>query len=150
MVSWAVIESAYTSQTAKSIKSMSIRYQTDAFASDRYLVTLIPLSLLSDVAIHEKCHGVSTGFSNYLVRPNISVSVWVALTLWGRVTNICVSKLTIIGSDNGLSPGRCQAIIWILLIRPLGTNFSNFSHSRICIWNCRLKNGDHFVSASMR
>ena len=34
----------------------------------------------------------------------------------------------IIGSDNGLSPGRRQAIIWtntgILLIRPLGTNFS--------------------------
>ena len=37
-------------------------------------------------------------------------------------------KLTIIGSDNGLSPGRRQAIIWtnagILLIRTLGTNFS--------------------------
>ena len=50
------------------------------------------------------------------------------LTHWGRVTHICVSKLTIIGSDNGLSPGRRQAIIWtndgILLIRPLGTNFS--------------------------
>ena len=28
------------------------------------------------------------------------------LTHWGRVTHICVSKLTIIGSDNGLSPGR--------------------------------------------
>ena len=37
-------------------------------------------------------------------------------------------KLSIIGSDNGLSPGRRQAIIWtnagILLIEPLGTNFS--------------------------
>ena len=36
--------------------------------------------------------------------------------------------LSIIGSDNGLSPGRRQAIIWtnagILLIGPLGTNFS--------------------------
>ena len=36
--------------------------------------------------------------------------------------------LTIIGSDNGMSPGRRQAIIWtnavILLIGPLGTNFS--------------------------
>ena len=44
------------------------------------------------------------------------------LTHWGRVTHICVSKLTIIGSDNGLSPGRRQAIIWtyagILLIKP--------------------------------
>ena len=50
------------------------------------------------------------------------------LTHWGRVTHICVSKLTIIGSDNGLSPRRRQAIIWtnagILLIRILGTNFS--------------------------
>ena len=34
------------------------------------------------------------------------------LNHWGRLTHICVSKLTIIGSDNGLSPGRRQAIIW--------------------------------------
>ena len=49
-------------------------------------------------------------------------------THWGRVTHECVVKLTIIGSDNGLSPGRRLAIIWtnagILLIGPLGTNFS--------------------------
>ena len=53
------------------------------------------------------------------------------LTHWGRVTHICVAKLTIIGSDNGLSPGRHQAIIWnnagLLLIEPLGTNFSEIS-----------------------
>ena len=51
------------------------------------------------------------------------------LTHWGRVTHICVSKLHTIGSDNGLSPGRRQAIIrtnaGILLIRTLGTNFSD-------------------------
>ena len=51
-----------------------------------------------------------------------------SLTHWGRVTHICVSKLTIIGSNNGLSPDRRQAIIWInagiLLIQTLGTNFS--------------------------
>ena len=50
------------------------------------------------------------------------------LTHWGRVTHICVSKLAIIGSDNGLSPERRQANIWtnagILLIGTLGTNFS--------------------------
>ena len=50
------------------------------------------------------------------------------LAHWGRVTHICVIKLTIIGSDNGLSPGRRQAIIstnaGLLLIGPLGTNFS--------------------------
>ena len=44
------------------------------------------------------------------------------------MTHICVNKISIIGSDNGLSPGRRKAIIWtdagLLLIRPLGTNFS--------------------------
>ena len=30
------------------------------------------------------------------------------LTHWCRVMHICVGKLTIIGSDNGWSPGRCQ------------------------------------------
>ena len=44
------------------------------------------------------------------------------------MAHICVGNLIIIGSDNGLSPGRRQAIIWtnvrILLIGPLRTNFS--------------------------
>ena len=57
--------------------------------------------------------------------------VSVFLTHQGPVTHICVGNLTIIGSDNGLSPGRRQAIIWtnaaILLIGPLGTNFSEIS-----------------------
>ena len=51
-----------------------------------------------------------------------------AFTHWGRVTHICISNLTIISSDNGLSPGGCQDIIWtnsgILLIGPLGTDFN--------------------------
>ena len=50
------------------------------------------------------------------------------LTHWDRVTHIWFGKPTIIGSDNGLSPDRRQAVIWtnagILLIKPLGTNFS--------------------------
>ena len=72
---------------------------------------------------------------------------------------ICVSKLTVIASDNDLSPGRRQAIIWtsagMLLIGPLGTNFSEnlieiiTFNSRKCIWKCRLENGDRLVSASM-
>ena len=33
------------------------------------------------------------------------------LTHWGWVTHKCVSKLTNIGSDKSLSPGRRQAII---------------------------------------
>ena len=48
------------------------------------------------------------------------------LTHWGRVTHICVGTNTNIGSDNGLSPGRRQAIIWtnarILLIGPQCVN----------------------------
>ena len=55
-------------------------------------------------------------------------SYWQKLTHWSRVTHICVSELSFIDSDNGLSPGRRQAIIWtndrILLIGPLGTHFS--------------------------
>ena len=52
----------------------------------------------------------------------------IQLTHWGLVTHICVGKLAIIGSDNGLSPGRRQAIIWthagLLLIWLLETNFN--------------------------
>ena len=44
------------------------------------------------------------------------------------MTHICVGNITIIGSDNGLSPGCGQAIIWtnvgILLIGPLWINFN--------------------------
>ena len=58
--------------------------------------------------------------SRYLVKSHINL-------LRQSDAYICVSKQTIIGSYNGLSPGRRQAIIWtnagILLIGPLGTNF---------------------------
>ena len=50
------------------------------------------------------------------------------LSHWGRVMHIYISKLIIIASDNGLSPDRCQVIVWtntaILLTRSLGTNFN--------------------------
>ena len=57
---------------------------------------------------------------------NVLVSnLWISNKI---VTYICIGKLTIIGPDNGLSPGRRQAIIWtnarIVLIWTLGTNFS--------------------------
>ena len=78
---------------------------------------------------------------------------WLLLpsTHWGWVTHICVSRLTIIGSDNGLSPDWRQAIIWtnawIMLIGPLGTNFSEILIEiqiilfQRCIWKCHLENG---------
>ena len=82
------------------------------------------------------------------------------LSHWGRVTHICVTKLTIIGSDNGLSPGRRQAIIstnaGILLIRTLGTHFSEiliqihtFSFKKMHLKKRRLENFRPFVSALM-
>ena len=70
---------------------------------------------------HFLCHFLHNGYPG---RKTCAVHS----THWGPVTHICISKLSIIGSDNGLSPGRCQAIIWpnagILSNRPLGTNFS--------------------------
>ena len=78
------------------------------------------------------CHMASLGH-NELTHQHpfvltLQLQMPVQLTHRGRETHICVGKLTIIASDNGLSPGRRQAIIWtnagILLIRPLGTNFS--------------------------
>ena len=82
------------------------------------------------------------------------------LTHWDRAMRICVSKLTTIVSDNGLSPDRHQIIIWtnswILLIEPLGTNFSEilsdihiYLHSRKRVWKCRLRNGDHFLGRNV-
>ena len=51
--------------------------------------------------------------------------------------HICISYLTIIGSDYGFSPGRRQAIIRtiaeILLIEPLGTNFSDDNYTPILL-----------------
>ena len=73
---------------------------------------------------------------------------------------IYVSKLTIIGSDNGLSPGRCQATTstnaGIVLIGFVGTNFSEilieiytFSFKKMHLKKSSLENGGHFVSDSM-
>ena len=81
------------------------------------------------------------------------------LTHWGRVTHICITKLTIIGSNNGSSPGWRRAIIWtndgILLIGPLGTNFSenqieiltfSFTKMRLKVSSAKWR---PFVSVSM-
>ena len=40
-----------------------------------------------------------------------TIYIYIGLTHRGRMTHICVDKLTTIGSDNGLSPGQRQAII---------------------------------------
>ena len=59
--------------------------------------------------------------SNPLPEPTLVI----LSTHLGQVTHICISKLTITGSDNGLSSGPHQATIWtnagILLNGPMGT-----------------------------
>ena len=77
-----------------------------------------------------KCHFIQLSSARELEWYSY-IGPWKArtsLTHWGRVMHICVSKLANIGSDNGVSPRRHQAIIWtnagILLIRLLGTKFN--------------------------
>ena len=48
---------------------------------------------------------------SYLINGELGYRTNKALTHWGQVMHICIGKLTIIGSDNGLSPGQHQAII---------------------------------------
>ena len=81
----------------------------------------------SDISITETTQnaGIFISFLSSLVKKCLG---FIYLTHWGRVMHICIGNLSIIGSDNGLSPSRLQAIIWtnagILSIWPLGTNFS--------------------------
>ena len=93
------------------------------------------LSLLSVLSLHwnSPCTQLHRRWepvfmhSQYLAVDILAMQGARELTHWGRVMHICVN-LTIIGSDNGLSPDRRQAIIWtnagLLIIGPLGTNFS--------------------------
>ena len=81
----------------------------------------------------------------------------IMVTHWGRVMHIYVSKISIIHSDNGLSPAGRHANIYpsagILLIKALGINISgilieiNIFPLKKCIRKLRLQNGVYFVSA---
>ena len=66
--------------------------------------------------------------SNWFMQNSYSLQPVGPLTHWSRVMHVYVSKLTTIGSDNGLAAGWRQTIIWtnagILLIGPWGTDFS--------------------------
>ena len=81
-------------------------------------------------------HIDATGDICYVIK--FAYIVLKVLTHWGRVTQIYVSKLTPIGSDNGLSPGQRQDIIRtgarILLLGPFITNFSGIL-IEICIFS---------------
>ena len=92
-------------------------------------------SIIHPIVLHHNDAPMATGNHPYfsqLVHSSqdrmAAVLQMASLTHWGRVTYICISNLTNIDSDNGLSPGRRQAIIWTnagsLLIGSLGTNFN--------------------------
>ena len=105
--------------------------------------------ILCFVGHRKNCHQANTNLSK----------TQIISTHWGQKTHICVSKLTITGPDNGLSPGRRQAIIWnnagMLLIQTLGINVSeiiikmNTFQLKGMYLKCRQENGSHLVSASM-
>ena len=67
---------------------------------------------------------------------------------WDRVTHICVSKLTMNGSENGLSPGYLNHC-WNIVNWTPRIEIHIFFLSRKSISKYRLQNGDHFVLASM-
>ena len=93
-------------------------------SSVRVTKPVFSLPLFSEFVSTVKAH-----VSYWISRLYMAGVFFVGLTHWSRAaTHICVGKLTIIGSDNGLSPGRRQAIIrtnaGTLLIGTIGTNFS--------------------------
>ena len=70
----------------------------------------------------------NTIFMLYCTWPIKDIRQWPPYLIEAKWCIIYVGKLSITGSDNGLSPDRHQAIIWtnagIMLIEPLGTKFS--------------------------
>ena len=72
---------------------------------------------------------------------------------WGQLTRICVGNLTIIGSDNCLSPGRRHAIIWtdagILLIGPSKTDFNEIIHIHSRIHSLKMSPDSKVHGANM-
>ena len=78
---------------------MTIRYTAICRDNCQLMQAIIWINHIQDYVINV---GVDSS-----VKPFTNTS-----TQWGRVLHICVSNLTIIGSDNGLSHGQWQAIIW--------------------------------------
>ena len=98
---------------------------------------------------------LNSNLNSNVIRYGFTDTWHTLLTHWGRVMHICVTKLTIIVSDNGFSPGRCQPIVWtnagILLIGPYEQILIEIQtfHWRKCIWKCRISIAGHYFSASM-
>ena len=108
---------------------INLPFEQGVFPDELKIAVITPLYKAKD-PISSTTTVLSHFYLCFLKSLNASCSMayWILSTHWGRATHICVGKLTTIGSDNGLSPGRRQAIIWtiagILLLGPLGTYFS--------------------------
>ena len=112
---------------------------------------------------HGLCHSfnmspiytLTQSFSHYRITPSITHSS----SLWCLSNRVLVFVFAY--SDNGLDLSRHQAIIWtsveILLISPLGTNFSEtLIERRISSFNAqgiqmhsKMSSAKHFVSVSV-
>ena len=112
---------------------LSIRVTRLVMSKPSYLSLDAEVSLFSD---YLKCIQFRARVSNHIhiniwdliIHPCPNVNDSLVKTQRGRITHIYVNKSTIIGSDNGLSPGLRQSIIWtsagVLLIRTSWPNFS--------------------------
>ena len=128
--------------------------------SDSFINMIIRLSV-SESTVAKTCWSLVSTIEEFTVMWLMLIPMRShKLTHLCRVTHICVSKSTIIVSDNGLSPDRRQAIIWtnaeILLIGTLGTTFSEilikintFSFKKMHLKMSSQEIGGHFVSVSM-
>ena len=109
------------SQTS-TVKSLGMRMKCGEITGGRCKISMISYVQFI-LASNFNCEWISKFMLHFT---GMWLHIHDRITLWGRVTHICVSKLTTLGSDNGLSPGRRQAIIWtsavLLLIGHLGTN----------------------------
>ena len=110
----------------KSISNRNLIYLT--ILSEEQIQLLFKIQVEKITLTHNKpfwCYKENQHMNKIYVSCHTSLALKLIEAEWRR---ICVVKLFIIGSDNGLSPGWRQAIIWtnagILLIGPLGTNFS--------------------------
>ena len=92
---WWVVETGVSPNSAKHMPQLLFPQKHQSSSAE-----LHQSMFLDDIT---SCHAV----------PITLTGVLHCLTHWGRVTHICIGNLITIGSDNGLSPGRCQAIIWI-------------------------------------
>ena len=119
VISWPLIRRSFSAHWDKLMASLPSLYLLVVIL--RWIRTISSYPLIS-FCIHTPVTGPALNLADEFVM-SLHRYDWLFATIfnpltrivflshWGRVTHICVSKLTIIGSDNGLLPGRRQAII---------------------------------------